>query len=465
MPPQADAPKIFISYSWNPPQHKERVIELAKRLQSDGVDVILDVWDLAPGQDKNVFMEQTVSNPAIKRVLLVCNQDYQRKADGRQGGVGTESLIMSQEVYAHADQTKFIPLVFEVDENGKACVPTFIHSRIYFDLREGEHYEDSYEQLIRNIFDKPVHRKPPLGIRPAYLGEDASMPLLTGRRVEALKRAFLDNRPSAPLLVKDYYATFLKALAEFEPSDREVTIQNFIEWTEARIEALRPLRDDFVAFLDTYLAVSITFDLAALHDFLEQLVTYLDAKTVQTYNPSQLGSTRFDYLRFFAYELALYLASALLKAEKFDVLAEVLSDRFIVVRPQQQIIDYDFGVMSAYNATLNQHKNETLEMRRTSVVGDTIKHRATGSYSFEELKQADLVLYYCHEVAGFTPGSSHQDLWRAETAAYNTYDVPVFAKVISTRYYEKIKVLFDGMSKEELTQRVREMEQDHYHQM
>ena len=202
------------------------MIELAKRLQSDGVDVILDVWDLAPGQDKNVFMEQTVSNPAIKRVLLVCNQDYQRKADGRQGGVGTESLIMSQEVYAHADQTKFIPLVFEVDEKEKACVPTFIHSRIYFDLREGEHYEDSYEQLIRNIFDKPIHRKPPLGTRPAYLEENSTPPLLTGRRVETLKRAFLDNRPNAPLLVEDYYATFLKALAEFEPGAQEVTTQN-----------------------------------------------------------------------------------------------------------------------------------------------------------------------------------------------------------------------------------------------
>ena len=140
------------------------------------------------------------------------------------------------------------------------------------------------------------------------------------------------------------------------------------------------------------------------------------------------------------------------------MLAEVLTDRFVVVRPQQPVISYDFGMMGAYNATLNKHKNETLEMQRTSVVGDTIKHRATGSYSFEELKQADLVLYYCQDVAGFMPGSGQQALWRAENTAYTTYDVPVFAKAISARYYEKIKVLFGGLSEEALAQRIQEME-------
>lgn len=35
--------KVFISYSWQPQEHKQRVIELAERLSSDGIHVILDV--------------------------------------------------------------------------------------------------------------------------------------------------------------------------------------------------------------------------------------------------------------------------------------------------------------------------------------------------------------------------------------------------------------------------------------
>ncbi len=89
---------VFISYSWTPEQHRQWVLELAKRLVSHGIDVILDVWHLKPGQDKYVFMERMVTDPQVKRVLIICNRSYQEKADGRTGGVGTESQIISPEV-------------------------------------------------------------------------------------------------------------------------------------------------------------------------------------------------------------------------------------------------------------------------------------------------------------------------------------------------------------------------------
>lgn len=44
---------------------------LAERLMGDGVNVILDVWDLKNGQDKYVFMEQMVEDSEIKKVLSV----------------------------------------------------------------------------------------------------------------------------------------------------------------------------------------------------------------------------------------------------------------------------------------------------------------------------------------------------------------------------------------------------------
>src|SRR6266849_537201 len=97
---------VFISYSWTPEQHRQWVLELAKRLVSHGIDVILDVWHLKPGQDKYVFMERMVTDPQVKRVLIICNRSYQEKADGRTGGVGTESQIISPEVYGKVDQEK-----------------------------------------------------------------------------------------------------------------------------------------------------------------------------------------------------------------------------------------------------------------------------------------------------------------------------------------------------------------------
>ena len=53
------------------------------------------------------------------------------KAACRKGGVGTESTIMSDEIYSKADQTKFLPVVFEKDNDGMIYKPHFLKSRIH----------------------------------------------------------------------------------------------------------------------------------------------------------------------------------------------------------------------------------------------------------------------------------------------------------------------------------------------
>ena len=86
---QADR-KAFISYSWSSPEHKTWVRGLANRLMEDGVYVILDDWDLKPGHDPIHFMEQSITDPQVTKVLIVCDRVYKEKADGRAGGVGPE---------------------------------------------------------------------------------------------------------------------------------------------------------------------------------------------------------------------------------------------------------------------------------------------------------------------------------------------------------------------------------------
>jgi hypothetical protein len=41
-------PQVFISYSHDSDEHKNWIIQLATRLRSNGVDVILDVWNTNP---------------------------------------------------------------------------------------------------------------------------------------------------------------------------------------------------------------------------------------------------------------------------------------------------------------------------------------------------------------------------------------------------------------------------------
>src|SRR5690348_5868116 len=99
MPPEA-----FISYSWTSESHREMVRNWADRLSADGVEIVLDQYDLKEGNDKNAVMERMVTDPSVTHVLLVCDRVYSEKADARKAGVGTESQIISQEVYNKVDQ-------------------------------------------------------------------------------------------------------------------------------------------------------------------------------------------------------------------------------------------------------------------------------------------------------------------------------------------------------------------------
>lgn len=153
-------PKVFISYSWS---SDAQVLSLAQRLIAHGVDVVLDKWDLKEGQDKYAFMERCVNDPEITKVLIVCDKQYADKANNRTGGVGDETVIISSEIYGNIKQEKFIPIITERDENGVAYVPTYIKTRIYIDLSDDSKYEEEYEKLLRNIYEKPLFRKPALG--------------------------------------------------------------------------------------------------------------------------------------------------------------------------------------------------------------------------------------------------------------------------------------------------------------
>src|SRR5690348_3886356 len=88
-------PKVFVSYSWSSPEHKELVRSWADRLLANGVDVVIDEYDLKPGHDKYTFMEQSVTDPSVSHVLIVCDRAYAEKADARRAGVGTETQLIS----------------------------------------------------------------------------------------------------------------------------------------------------------------------------------------------------------------------------------------------------------------------------------------------------------------------------------------------------------------------------------
>ena len=91
-------PSVFISYSWDDARHRKWVRSFAEKLHRDGVQVALDQWALAPGDQLPKFMETVVRENDY--VLVICTPKYKAKSDMRAGGVGYEGDIMTGEVFA-----------------------------------------------------------------------------------------------------------------------------------------------------------------------------------------------------------------------------------------------------------------------------------------------------------------------------------------------------------------------------
>ena len=132
-------------------QYQEKVLEFATRLMKDGIDVVFDKWDLNEGNDTYAFMEKCANDPSITNVLMLLDPVYANKADAHTGGVGTETQIISAKVYQEVTQDKFIPILFERDESGNVCKPTYLQNRLHFDLSVDEKYDNEYLRLVKNF--------------------------------------------------------------------------------------------------------------------------------------------------------------------------------------------------------------------------------------------------------------------------------------------------------------------------
>ncbi|WP_394020172.1 toll/interleukin-1 receptor domain-containing protein [Anaerococcus cruorum] len=158
-------PKVFISYSWESKEHSDWVKSLADKLLVDGIEAIIDSYDVSPGDRLPKFMESSIRDSDY--VIIIFTEEYKRKANNREKGVGYESHIISAELYNNHNDRKFIPVIRQGDFN--SALPTYLDEKLAIDLRGNPFNEDSYKDLIASIFK--VKKKPKVGIRPYYVDE------------------------------------------------------------------------------------------------------------------------------------------------------------------------------------------------------------------------------------------------------------------------------------------------------
>lgn len=444
---QNETAKVFISYSWGSQDNQKKVLDLAKSLRMDGVDVKLDKWDLKTGQDKFEFMESMVSSPDISRVIIITDKEYAEKANSRTGGVGTETQIITPELYSKENNTKFIPVVFEKDEKGNAYLPIFLKSRIYIDLSEdGIAYEKEYQSLLRDVYELPEEVKPPLGKMPSFLKEDSIDAFKFTRYVKMIKEAAVNRPERVFYLCSQYLNEVVDSSEDFIvklDGERDLDIQ-----TIDKIRDLLPIRESYTEILKSLLQMD-NFDVELIIDFFEDLTNERISNEIEVLEESKL---------FLIHELFLITVSELIIFKKWKDLSTITNNEYYISRYNQNL---NYAIFRSYLDNLEQGKYK----KNKKIVGmsySLLKERTANKRELMQILQADLLLFYIADFKIFDKQLGMHDSWFPETYLLFEQDGPnnlrLFSRLTSRRYVDKLLPIFGTKDVEQFKKFVAEEE-------
>lgn len=441
-------PKVFISYSWSTPTHERWVLDLAEELIESGVNVILDKWDLKPGQDAIDFMEQMVKDTTIDKVLIISDKVYAEKADNRSGGVGTETQIISKKVYEQVDQERFIAVIAEKDPEGKAYTPLFYHSRLYIDLSEPDRYAEGFESLIRCIHGQPQFKKPSLGKKPDYLSSEASVNLGTSALFKRAISALRDQKPFAAAALDEYLITFSESLEKIRISDSSDKM--FDDLVVSSIQMFVPARNELLQAIDTscrYLPQDVFAE--TTHKFLESLTKYFTDFSGRSF----YRATDFDNYKFIIHEIFIYIVTILIKHKKFHAAGEILNNSYYIKSSNRGVPSLESCACFYDHPESLEYRNNRLALKRSSLSADITKENNNGTgIDFHLLMQTDFIIFIRNNLskAGF---------WWPKTLIYLGHfpgAFELFSRATSEQYFNKIKTLLNIKSKSDLTPLIEE---------
>jgi len=453
------SPRVFISYSWTSLEHENTVLKFAQSLCYDGIDVVLDKWDLKPGHDQYVFMEQMVTSSEINFVLMLFDKKYMEKANAREGGVGIEAQIISSELYGKAQQDKFIPVVMEFDEFGNPCLPRYAKNQIFIDLSGSDSYSGNYEQLLRRLWNQPLFRKPNIGIAPAHIFTPNKQFFSTRRELEMIDLAIENgNIKRLQTLSRKFFSDFLEELKGYRIAkhlhlEPEVAFDEIIFQS---IQSMLPLRDEYILYLEKMVEVIDENDLGPITEFFEQIHRFIDFDPENGIDRAQTYD--FDNFKFIIRELLLYTVVICIKNEKFKFLYDFLNTDFFLFDFRTGKLQPDkYSVFDSSLRGIDEARSNRLNLNLISLAAHLIIERSTKKYTKTDLAGADVLL-------AFLGRTTFNEFWYPKCHAYLDNNFPFLEKLRSLRHFNKVKILFGVSTPQELVQKAQKITHETFRQ-
>ncbi len=196
--------RVFISYSHDSLDHRERVLGFSNKLRSHGIESIVDrYFEDTLDMRWTDWMYEQIEN--AKFVLLVSTQGYLARlkpgvASTPGQGVNFEGALITQQLYEeHGQNQKFFAVYFS--EQDSPSIPVYLKGFTNYDVGTDE----GYVKLYRRLTNRPETVLPPVGaiVDPSQLYPQPPTPRISSdrdssskQRVEDLARAYQELRKS-----------------------------------------------------------------------------------------------------------------------------------------------------------------------------------------------------------------------------------------------------------------------------
>ena len=437
--PQSDGrPHVFLSYSWSSHDHQQWVKKLAEELTDLNIHVLFDMWDLKTGDDTLAFMERSVNDPKVTKVLILADKIYVEKANGRNGGVGTETQIISPSIYDATDPGKFALVVCERDQDNKPYLPTYYRSKMYIDFSDPARYADEFDRLLRWIFNKPADVRPAYGATPSFVAEPDAITLGTDTQARRTLDALHTGKSTTLGAFTEYLSTCTTNLERFRIA--RSSGEEFDDQVVASIEALRPFRHQFLSLLEAVAVHTESNEYGArLHGFFE---AFFQLTQRPAGAPGSWYDSDYDNFSFLLHEAFLSACALFIKKQRFDLLTELIAVDYYLPRTHNSIDVVSSHVrFSAIELSSLEHRTGRLKLKSSSLHADLLIDRASdGLLTKEDLVQTDLLL--------FLRSLQQRDHWYPSTNAYAGMNRPleVFARAASAAFFERIRPVLGASS-------------------
>lgn len=432
-------PKVFISYSWSSEEYEEKVMDLAVKLQGDGVEVIIDKWIMQPGNDTINFMEKCVKDPSINYVLMLLDKKYTEKADKRTGGVGVETQIISNEVYNEVEQSKFIPIVFDKDENGDIYVPIYLKSRFYYDLTQ-DNSDEEYVKLVKQLYGRQIYYKPELGNKPKWVDENYNNP-------SALKLKVLQSS-------KNNSNIFFLLEEEIKNSNLGEDKMNFKDNTEKN-KYIVEVYNRSLKYRNTL--IEIFFNKYLDIDFIDKTCEFYEK--IKNWNKQNSGLKK-EIWDSFIHESFIYLIAILLKNKQYKTINIFITKSYFQQGYSENITNVNYYFYSHEYNTIEKAKCELDDKKYFSGIAQLwMENIYEPKLTKQEITQADLLIYnltilllpkqdwYWFPITYVYAGNSrfNSNIKDFSIRLKSKYEINRMRELFNISTVEELKKLFDKM--------------------